>query len=239
MLQHILFTVLRTTGAYILLLALIRTIGRKSLSEMTLFNFALGITLGSLTAHVCLMGDESPETTITALLTFSVLGILTDLIHLKSIRMRKIINAEPMILIHNGKIIKGNMKKARITLTELTRMLRIKSAFSISDVNYAIMENNGELSVLLKASKSPLTPTEMNLSPTEKSLTKDLIMDGKILKENLGYSGLSEKELLEKLKAMGIEDTGEIFYAGLESSDELYVSLASESFLKADEFSIE
>lgn len=222
--QTILNTVMHTTEAYIFLLLLIHALGRKAISEITMFNFALGITLGSLAAHVSLMGDNSPTATLTALFTFATLGYITDLIHVKSLRASKLINSHPIVLIDKGQIMKANMAKAKITLTELTRMLRIKSVFNLSDVNYAIIENNGELSVLLKAEKSPLTPFDMKFNPTEKNLTTDIIMDGEILRENLEDVGLTEQELLNQLKNMGIQNPDKVFYAGLESSGKLYVS---------------
>jgi uncharacterized membrane protein YcaP (DUF421 family) len=215
---------MHTTEAYIFLLLLIRVLGRKAISEMTMFNFTLGITLGSLAAHVSLMGDNSSTATLTALFTFATLGYITDLIHMKSLRVRKLINSQPIVLIDRGQIMKANMAKTKITLTELTKMLRTKSVFNISDVNYAIIENNGELSVLLKAENSPLTPHDMKLKPTEKKLTTDIIMDGELLRENLEYSGITEQELLIHLKDMGIQNLSKVFYAGLESSGKLYVS---------------
>ncbi len=224
MFQTVFFVFLRTAAAYILLMIIVRLLGRKAISQMTLFDFALAITLGSLTSHVSLSGDESPASTITALITLGTLGVLTDFIHIKSFRMRKLINSEPVILIEKGHIVKENMVKTRITLTELTSMLRTKSIFNISDVNYAIMENSGKLSVLLKANKMPLNPSDMQLNPSEKGLTSDIIIDGKIMRENLKFTSLTEVQLLDQLKSMGINNAEEVFYAGLDSSGQLYVS---------------
>lgn len=239
MLQIILRTILYTVIAYILLFLMIRALGRKALSEMTLFDFILAITLGSLTAHICLMGDNSPSATITALVTFAILGIITDFIHINSIRFRKFVNSEPIVLIHNGQIVKANMVKARITLTELTSMLRGKSVFNISDVNYAIMENTGDLSVLLKADKSPLTPADMKQNPVEKGLTKDIIIDGKLMRENLQCSGMTEQELMKQLNNRGIRKVDEVFYAGVDSSGKLYVSKGQDGQEQAGKYGIE
>ena len=239
MLHSILNTALHAAEGYVLLLLVIRVFGRKALSEMTLFNFVLAITVGSLAAHVSLAGDNSPASTVTALLTFGILGFITDLIHMKSLRIRKLINSEPIVLIDSGQVVKANMAKVRVTLTELTAMLRSKSVFNLSDVNYAIMENNGVLSVLLKADKSPLTPSDMNLNPVEKKLTRDIIMDGKLLKENLKNSDVTEQELLERLQSMGIRDPEEVFYAGLDSSGQLYISKGEDGGEQGGKYGIE
>lgn len=224
MLQEISLTFLRMIIAYILLMIVIRAIGRKALSQMTSFDFAVAITLGSLTAHVALDGDKALPLTVTALITFGIIGVITDLIHLKNFKLRKYINSEPLIIIKGGQIVKANMVKSRMTLTRLTSLLREKDIFNISDVNYAIFENDGRLSVLMKAEKSPLTPSDMQLKPKEKGLTKDLILEGKIMYENLSCSDLSESQLLSKLKNMGISSVEDVFYAALDSSGQLYVS---------------
>lgn len=224
MFQEILLTCLRMTAAFVLLMLVIRAMGRKALSQMTSFDFAVAITLGSLTAHVALDGDKALPLTVTALITLGLVGVITDLIHIKSFRMRKYINSEPLVIIEKGQIVKANMIKSRMTLTRLTSLLREKGIFNMSDVNYAIFENDGQLSVLVKSDKSPLTPFDMKLNPPEKELSKDIILDGKIMYENLHFTNLTESQLLGKLTEMGFRSAEEVFYASLDSSGQLYVS---------------
>lgn len=239
MLQSIFNTLLHTVEGYILLMILIRALGRKAISQMTLFDFILAITLGSLAAHVSLAGDNTPAATATALVTFAVLGVITDYIHIKSIKAGKVINSEPIVLINRGKIVKPNLKKARVSLTDLTSMLREKSVFSLSNVNYAIMENNGKVSVLLKSAKAPLTASDMQISLPENGLTRDIILDGRLMRENLIRSEITEGELLQQLKQLGIERFEDAFYAGVDSSGKVYATKGDQAQETEGEYGIE
>lgn len=225
MLQTIVTSIIRTTVAYLLLLTVARLMGRKALSQMTFFDFAVIITLGSVTANLAMGQDNTPISAATALLTLGGLAILTGFLHIKSVWVRKLTNSEPVTAIENGKIKDQNLKKLRFTLNELTSLLREKNIFDYSDVEYAIIENDGQLSVLPKSQKSSLTPSDMNIPTSYKGLTRDLIMDGKILLENLQAANLDEKWLIDQLLTQGILNVKQVFYAGLDSSGGLYFSV--------------
>ena len=224
MLSGILWAVARSVTAFIMLIAAIRVMGRKAISEMTPFDFGFALALGSVTAHIGFGSDRSFRTAVTVLITFTCLGILVEKLHIHFFSFDKLINSEPLVLIENGRLIRANMKKTRVTLTELTALLREKNAFHISDVLYAILECDGKLSVLLRAGNTPLTPSDMQLHPAEKGLTKDLVMDGRILAENLAAAGLTKEWLLDQLKANGIRQVKDVFYAAIEPSGRLYLS---------------
>jgi uncharacterized membrane protein YcaP (DUF421 family) len=218
-------TVFRTVVAYLLLLVVARFMGRKALSQMTFFDFAVIITLGSVTANLSMGQDNTPASTAVVLITLGALAVLTGYLHIKSIWVRKLTNSEPVTAIENGRIIDKNLKKVRFTINELTTLLREKNVFNYADVEFAIIENDGQLSVLPKSQKAPLTPSDMKIPTGYKGLTKDLIMDGKVLAENLMSVKLDETWLKNQLSAQGITDVEQVFYAGLDSSGNLYVSV--------------
>nr|WP_233452687.1 YetF domain-containing protein [Caproicibacter fermentans] len=139
-------------------------------------------------------------------------------------KFRKAVNSEPLVLIENGQIVEPNLKKSRITLNDLTSLLREKNAFNIADVNNAVLENDGKLSVQLKSGKKPVTPSQLQLHPPEKGLTRDIVIDGVLLSENLEATNLTKEWLYEELKKQGISNLGEVFFAALDSSGSLYVS---------------
>ncbi|MCX7709489.1 MAG: DUF421 domain-containing protein [Clostridia bacterium] len=223
--QTILISVLRAVFAYLLLLIVARLMGRKGLSQMTFFDFAVIITLGSVTANLAMGPENTPTTATTVLITLGTLAILTGYLHIKSVWIRKLTNSEPVTAIENGRIIDKNLKKVRFTMNELTTLLREKNVFNLADVEFAIIENDGQLSVLPKSQKAPLTPSDLNISTSYKGLSKDLIMDGRVLKENLQSVKLDEKWLNTQLSNQGITDVGKVFYAGLDSAGTLYVSV--------------
>ena len=129
-----------------------------------------------------------------------------------------------MILVENGRIVDKNIRKLRITINELMMKLREKDVFSLEDVQFAIMESNGQLSVLIKANKKPVTPYDMDLKVKSFSLVNDIIIDGKIVDKNLEIAGVDKKWLQSELKKKKINSIEEVFYAGVDSNKKLTIS---------------
>jgi uncharacterized membrane protein YcaP (DUF421 family) len=224
MIQQILKATLVTIGIYFTTLILSRLLGRKLVSQMTFFDYIVGIMIGSAAVNATTFEDNPPLFAFVMLIAICILTLLIDIIHMKSIRIRKFVDSEPVIIIEKGKIIDKNMKKIRLTLDELTMMLRENSFFNMSDVESAVLEPNGQLSVLAKSDKLPLTPSDISLMPAYKGLTRDVIMDGKILENNLSYIGKNEHWLKKQLTGYGVHEIKDVFYAGLDSSGNFYVS---------------
>lgn len=147
MFQIIINAMFRTVIAYLLLLVVARFMGRKALSQMTFFDFAVIITLGSVTANLAMGQNSTPVSATTTLLTLGALALITGCLHIKSVWVRKLTNSEPVTAIENGRILDRNLKKVRYTMNELTSLLREKDVFNIADVEFAIIENHGQLSV--------------------------------------------------------------------------------------------
>lgn len=224
MLTDVLYSAVRSVFAFLLLMLVARLMGRKAISQMTFFDFCVAITLGSVTANIGFGGDNSFHSGVTVLITLGLLAIITGYFHMKSMKFRKLVNSEPLVLIENNQVVEANMKKARITLTDLTSILREKNAFNIADVNYAVLENGGKISVLFKSDKKPATPADLQIHPPEKGLSRDIVINGNIMYENLNGTQLTEAWLFEELKTKGIDNIKEVFFAALDSSGELYVS---------------
>jgi len=227
--NQILATLFRGIVIYIAALILARLMGRKLISQMTFFDFVVGVSLGSLVANFAIGSGSNSINTGTALLLLSFLVIATDFLHIKSFIARKLIDSEPVTVIDTGNIVQGNMKKLRLTVEELTMKLREKNIFSLADVEFAIMETDGELSVLPKPDKAPLTPSHMNLKTSSTGLMKDIIIDGRVMEENLASAGLNVQWLQQQLGNKGISDAASIFYAGVDNSKQIYVSLKNSS----------
>ena len=216
-------TILLSVIAYSLALLVSRFMGRKLVSQMTFFDFIVGVSMGSITANVVL-SSSGPLAGIMTLLTFAVLTLLTEFIYIKSMRIRKLVNSEPVVLIDRGQIVDRNMQKVRLTINDLLMLLREKNYFNICDIEYAVMETTGKLSVLPKAAKQPVTASDLNLNAAYKGLTRDLVMDGTILQENLRSANINEADFLNQLQKYGVHSVEEVFYAGLDSAGNLYVS---------------
>lgn len=222
--QQILNIVLRTILGFILILTLTRLMGRKAISQMSFFDFVTAITIGAITANLAIDAKSPLYVAAIALIVFVILSIIVDFLHIKDFNFRKLVNSEPAVVIENGKINNQNMKKLRLAAEDLTKRLREKNIFNIADVEFAILENDGELSVLPKSQKQPLTPSDMKISTSYTGLTKDIIIDGNIMHENLKDSNLDTEWLISQLLSQGFKNENDIFYAGLDTSGNLYVS---------------
>ncbi|MFZ5352816.1 MAG: DUF421 domain-containing protein [Bacillota bacterium] len=222
--NQILATLLRGIATFIFVLFLSRLMGRKLISQMTFFDFVVGVSVGSLSANLAMGPKNNAYTASTALATFTALCIISGYIHIKSFKARKIMTSEPVTLIDAGNIVQDNLKKIRLTVNELNMKLREKNIFNMADVEFAIMETDGKLSVLPKADKVPLTPSHLNISAASKGLMKDIIIDGNVIEENLVRLGLTPIWLQEQLLNIGVQGISDVFYAGIDNTRSLYVS---------------
>ena len=191
---------------------------------MNFFDFIMGISAGSMIAKIIIDKDHVVFSGIIALIVFTLLTIGINYLNLKSYVVRKLMNAKALILVENGRIVDKNMKKLRITINELMMKLREKDVFSLEDIQFAIMESNGELSVLIKSNKKPVTPYDMDLKVKDLYLLNDIIIDGKIIEKNLEIAGIDKKWLQSELKKKSINNIEEVFYAGVDPNKKLTIS---------------
>ncbi|GFN22761.1 DUF421 domain-containing protein [Thermanaeromonas sp. C210] len=222
--------VLQTFLAFVAILIYTRILGKQQVGQLTFFEYVNGITFGSIAA--VLATDLSPNSTWVHFLGLTLFAALTwaaGYISLVSRPARKIISGEPTVVIHNGKILEQNMRKMRYNVDELSMQLREKNVFDIADVEYAILEPDGNLSVLLKSQKRPLTPADLSLPTAYEGVPTEIIVDGEILFENLKQNHLDEKWLLEQLQAQGVRDVSQVDYAVLRSNGSLYVNLKQDN----------
>lgn len=205
---------------------------------MNFFDFIMGVSMGSLVANAIIDKHFATLTGTTALILFAILTVFTGYISLKNLTFRRLINSEPITLVENGNIVDENMKKMKLTINELKMKLREKNAFNVADVEFAIMETDGKLSVLPKSDKKPLTPSHMNIPTTSSGLEKDIIIDGTIMEENLTSAGLDKEWLTSELNKQNIKDCSEVFYAGVDNTKKLYVSKINSTNKNAHDKSI-
>lgn len=222
--NYLINVVFKPIIVYVFALFLTRLMGRKLISQMTFFDFVVGVTMGTLVANVMVDISNPSLSSLIALIIISILAISTAFFNIKSFKMRKIINSEPITVVENGTIVEENMKDTRMTINELMMKMREKNIFNLADVEFAMMETDGELSVLPKADKKPLTPSQMNIQTTNEGLMKDIIIDGNLMEENLESIGIDRNWIDVELKKQNIENISEVFYAGIYGNKKLHVS---------------
>jgi uncharacterized membrane protein YcaP (DUF421 family) len=205
-----LVTLVRSIVAFLLLIVYARFLGKKQISQLTLFDYVLGITIGSMPQWV-------------ALTTWTVAGLAVDLLTTKSRFAAKCIEGEPTILIMNGVILENNMRKLRYNTTNLLQQLRSKDIFDLNEVHFAVLEPNGDLSVLKKPELQPVTAKDMNIPVSKTGLGIELIYDGIVVDLNLKQINRDRYWLMSELKKFGVKDPSEVFLATYEASGSLYV----------------
>lgn len=197
-----------------------KIIGHKQMAQLDFFDYITGITIGSIAAELATELEE-PLKPLIAMVVYGIITVLLSLITSKLPRMRKFINGTPTIIMTNGKIYRKNMKKAKLDLSEFMAMCRQEGYFNLNDISTAIFEYNGRLTILPKATKRPINPTDMNIIPPIESINTEVIMDGRILDENLKRLGLDIDWLNNELKCQGYKNVKEIFLGICDNNKEL------------------
>ncbi|MDI9463545.1 MAG: DUF421 domain-containing protein [Bacillota bacterium] len=237
MLPDYVLVIIRSVMAAFTMLILTRALGKKQVSQLNFFEYILGITVGSIAASMSSNLNNRPLAELAALITWIALAFALETISLKSRKLSKLIDGEPLILIENGKIMEEKMALARYSFVDLIEQLREKDVFSLSDVEFAVLETDGTLSVLKKSQAQPVTPADLNLSSEYQGLSVELISEGTILKQNLEQIGRDEKWLREELKkrglrleqvAFGIQDTKGRLYLDLYKDEGINIIDASD-----------
>lgn len=214
---------LRGLGAFIMVLIITRIVGKTQVGQLTVSDFINAIVIGSIAAAMVTDIKENAWYYTFGLALFGLLTVGAEYLAVKSRPARKLIEGEPTIVIHNGKILEGNMKKLIYHMDDLMMQLREKNVFNIADVEYAIAEPNGALSVLLKSQKRPLTPQDLQVPTKYEGVPSELVVDGVVIQQNLKQNNLTEEWLYRELEKQGIKSVKEVAYASLDTDGNLYV----------------
>lgn len=185
------------------LFVLTKLSGSRQISEMSFFDYVIGITIGSIAAEMATNIDLEWWKGILAMTIYTLTGILFSFISQKSISARKFISGQPIILIEKGKILKKNLSKAKIEINDLLTSARSNGYFNLADIEYAIMETTGKISFMPVALKRQLTPKDFNFAPMADGLYINVIIDGRIMEKDLKNADMTKKELKEQLKDRG------------------------------------
>lgn len=214
----------RTIFAVVVLFFLTKLLGKRQVSQLSFFEYITGITVGSLAAYISLDTDKTWHLGVISLIVWVAFSLGIEFLQIKSKKARDFIDFKSTVLIKDGKILEDNMKKERLTTDELLAELRKKDVFKLADVEFAIMESDGAINVLLTRENQALTPKDMGIKVAPEKESQAVIMDGKILDEPLDTLNLSRGWLQGQLEKQGL--TAENVYLGqVDSYGELTVDL--------------
>lgn len=197
-----------------------KIMGHKQVAQLDFFDYINGITIGSIAAELA-TDLESPWKPLIAMLIYGMIAVGLSLVTNKFPKLRKYVNGSPTILMNGGKIYRDNMKKAKLDLSEFLTMCREQGYFDLNDIQTAIFEYNGKLTILPNSANRPITPADIELNPEPDHINTEIIMDGRIMGENLKRMGLDLKWLEKQIKAQGYHDAKEIFLGLCDNNNQL------------------
>lgn len=192
------------------LFAITKIMGHKQVAQLDFFDYVSGITIGSIAAELA-TELEKPYKPLIALVIYGSISLLLNLLAHKIPRTRKYINGTPTILMNDGKLYRKNLKKAKLDLSEFLLLCREQGYFDLDEIQTAIFEHNGKLSVLVKSAYRPATPNDFKIPAKAAHIGVEIIMDGRVMGENLSRSGKDYKWLKKQLKLQGYRDEKEVF----------------------------
>ncbi|MEW9500765.1 DUF421 domain-containing protein [Jeotgalibacillus marinus] len=220
--------IIRATSILVVLFFVTKMLGKKQISELSFFEYIIGNTVGSIGAEIITGLDNSFIHGVIGIIAFISIPFAANLLAIKSKHLREFLDGKGTVLIRDGNIIEKNLKKERYTPDELMKLLRRKSVFQFSDVEFAILESTGELNVLLKREKQPLTPSDINLKVAPIKEPRTVIMDGKMINEALEFIGKSNEWMTSELEKLGVS-VESIFIGQLESNGQLIIDQYDDS----------
>lgn len=218
-------TAVKSLVAVTILFITTRIIGKKHIAHLTFFDYVVGIAVGSIAGALSTDSHITFPEGITALVVWTAVALLVAIVSMKSLNARHLFDSKPAVFIENGRIITENLRKEKININDLLEELRVKGVFNPADVEFAIMETGGNVSILLKSQKRPVTPSDLNVTTSYQGLSTNLVIDGELIKENLEYVGLDEKWLNGELAKRNISSYKDILLASLDTEGGLYISI--------------
>lgn len=224
-----------SVGSIAVLFILTKLVGNKQMSELSMFDYINGITIGSIAAEMATSLEDDFLKPLLAMAVYTGVTLLLAFVAQKSIRLRRMINGKSIFLYDKGKLFRANLKTAKLDVSELLMQCRVNGYFSLEDIETIVLEPNGKLSILPKSKKRPCTPSDLALGVPVDRVEPVVIQDGKILYKNLKYTGNDESWLLKKLNEKNV-DVSEVFLAVCNNDNELIVYKKSDKKHNNDVF---
>lgn len=225
MLNEILLSAYHSIVSVSALFVLGRLMGKKQIAQLTFFDYIIGISVGSIAAQSAIDPAISLAQGLTGIVVFTLFSLILSFLSLKSYTARKLLDGTPTVLIENGKIIESGLKKTQLNINDLLEECRQRDAFDIAEIQFAILETSGKLSIMFKSPNRPLTPKDMNVSTECSGLCISVIIDGKVIYEHLRMINREENWLKSELARQNINKYSDILLAYTDNSGTLKTHL--------------
>lgn len=229
-----LIIITRTLILYALVVVALRIMGKREIGQLQPFDLVIILMISELAAIPSENVGIPLISGIIPILVLLLASIVLSAIEMKSERARAIINGTPSVLIERGRIVEKELKRNRYNLNDLLEELRIKNVPNIADVEFAVLETNGQVSVLPKSLKRPAVPEDFNMSPSYEGLPTVLIMDGKLNQQNLQKANKDLQWLMDELKKQNLNRIEDVLLASLDTSEKLFTQANSQNGRKRE-----
>lgn len=220
--MELVYVIILSIVSALTLFILAKIIGYRQISELSFFDYVVGITIGSVAAEMSTNIDIKWYKGMTAMIIYTLISIILDKLTQKSAKARKIITGTPIILMENSTINRDALKKAKIDINDLLTIARTNGYFDLSEIDYAVMETTGKISFMPTPAKRQLNPQDFNFTPEREGLCVNVILDGHIMEDNLKYAGITKKEL-DKMLANRGQKVENIFLATINLKNQLTI----------------
>lgn len=232
-LEHVYEAVWHTFIGFVYLLFLTRLMGRKQIAQLTFFDYVTGISIGSIAAVVAVDQTLELDVMLTSLTVWTLCLMFTNYLTKSSVPARKIIDSQPVLVIHDGKILEENLGRMHYNVDDLLMQLRIQNVFDPSEIELGIMEPNGELSIKKRPQLATVTNQDLNImkpAPLASPFTgRQLIVDGVVVDKELEALGVSRQWLFDQLKLQGAATVSDILVASIKPDGTLYLDKKSDN----------
>ena len=214
---------IRAILSLITLFLITKMLGKKQVSQLSLFDYVIGISIGNFAAEMTINLESKEINGIWAVILFGLFAYFVSIITMKSIWLRRFFMGNPTVIIQDGKILEKNLRKVKFDINDMLEEIRGAGYFDLSQVKYAVMEANGKFSILPYPEYRPITPKDMNLKVTNEGLCSNVIIDSKIMYNNLKNINKDEKWLEHELKINGYNDFSKILLATVDINEKMVI----------------
>lgn len=216
--MDILKVCLTSLGSLIVLFISTKLIGNKQISELTMFDYINSITIGSIGAEMATDLDKF-HLSFTAIVVYTIVILLVSCVTEKSVKARRLLTGTSIILMENGKLYPKNFSKSKLDISEFLTQCRINGYFSLDEIDTAILEQNGKISILPKVAARPVNTKDLNLALAQEKISVNVILDGVIMEDNLKRSGNDIEWLKHELKKQNINSVNDVFIGVCDTQD--------------------
>lgn len=217
--------IFRSLVSLVVLFAITELMGKKQISQLNLFDYIIGISIGSIAASLSVDDSIKYMDGIMAIVVYGGMAALISLLTTKSIVARRFFTGTPCVIMDNGKIIYSNLKKSRLDINDLLQIARENGYYDFSQIHYCILEPSGKVSFLPKAKYMPTTPSDMKLKVSENGLCSNLVVDGHLMEENIKSIGKDTAWVVTRLSKMGYKEISDLLLVICDNKEQLTVYL--------------